>query len=113
LGPFTGTSYLAPSLLDQCFPAELWLKEDIRSIPTFLQRFRQHFSGDVGGHSLRAGGATTLAEAGIPPHMIQAIGHWSSEAEIPNLYSSRLICMASHTVFLLRLPSFFIYSSFF
>jgi hypothetical protein len=78
--PFT--TYLA--LRDKCFPfrAELWLKED-RSIPTrswFLQRFRRHFSGNVGGHSLRAGGATALAEAGVPPHMIQAIGRWSSDA---------------------------------
>jgi hypothetical protein len=79
-GPFT--TYLA--LRDHRFPLrpELWIKED-RSIPTrawFLHRFRQHFSGNVGGHSLRAGGATALAEAGIPPHMIQAIGRWSSEA---------------------------------
>jgi hypothetical protein len=79
-GPFT--RYLAAR--DQLFPlrAELWLKQD-GSIPTrawFLHRFRRHFSGNVGGHSLRAGGATALAEAGIPPHMIQAIGRWSSEA---------------------------------
>jgi hypothetical protein len=80
LGPFK--TYLA--LRDHHFPLrpELWIKED-RSIPTrawFLHRFHQHFSGNVGGHSLRAGGATALAEAGIPPHMIQAIGRWSSEA---------------------------------
>jgi hypothetical protein len=80
LVPFT--KYL--SLCDRLFPfrAELWLRED-GSIPTrawFLNRFRSHFSGDVGGHSLRAGGATALAEAGIPPHMIQTIGRWSSEA---------------------------------
>jgi hypothetical protein len=79
-GPFT--RYLA--LRDHLFPLrpELWIKED-RSIPTrgwFLHRFRQHFSGNVGGHSLRAGGATALAEAGVPPHMIQTIGRWSSEA---------------------------------
>jgi hypothetical protein len=77
--PFT--KYLA--LRDRRFPfrAELWLKED-GSIPTrswFLRFLRRHFQGDVGGHSLRAGGATALAEAGIPPHMIQAIGRWSSE----------------------------------
>jgi hypothetical protein len=78
--PFT--KYLA--LRDHRFPlrAELWLKED-GSIPTrawFLRFLRRHFSGDVGGHSLRAGGATALAEAGIPPHIIQAIGRWSSDA---------------------------------
>ena len=79
-GPFT--TYLA--LRDHHFPLrpELWIKQD-RSVPTrawFLQRFHQHFSGNVGGHSLRAGGATALAEAGIPPHMIQTIGRWSSDA---------------------------------
>ena len=79
-GPFT--KYLA--LRDQRFPLrpELWLTEN-GSIPLrgwFLRRFRQHFTGNVGGQSLRAGGATALAEAGIPPHMVQAIGRWSSEA---------------------------------
>ncbi|KAF8800944.1 hypothetical protein BYT27DRAFT_7311573 [Phlegmacium glaucopus] len=63
---------------DQLFPlrAELWLKRD-GTIPTrswFLHTLRNHFPSDVGGHSLRAGGATALAEAGIPFHIIQAIG---------------------------------------
>jgi hypothetical protein len=74
--------YLA--LRDRLFPlrAELWLKED-GTIPTrawFLRFLRQHFPGHIGGQSLRAGGATALAEAGVPPHMIQPIGLWSSEA---------------------------------
>jgi hypothetical protein len=68
---------------DHLFPlrAELWLKED-GSIPTrswFLHRLRNHLSNNIGSQSLRAGGATALAEAGIPSHMIQAIGRWSSE----------------------------------
>ena len=80
LRPFT--KFLA--MRDRLFPLrpELWLTEN-GSIPTrtwFLNRFHRHFSGNVGGHSLRAGGATALAQAGIPPHMIQAIGRWSSEA---------------------------------
>ena len=61
---------------------ELWLRQD-GTIPTrawFIRRLRLHFSSDVGGHSMRAGGATALAEAGIPPELIQAIGRWSSEA---------------------------------
>ena len=77
-GPFT--RYL--TFRDHCFPlqAELWLKKD-GTIPThawFLRYFCCHFSGDVGGQSLHVGGATALAEAGIPPHMIQVIGdgHW-------------------------------------
>jgi hypothetical protein len=78
--PFT--KYL--SLRDQLFPfrAELWLTED-GTIPTraaFLHILHRHLSGNIGGQSLRAGGATALAEAGIPSHMIQAIGRWSSEA---------------------------------
>jgi hypothetical protein len=60
----------------------LWLRED-GSVPTrgwFIRHLRTHFSDDVAGHSLRAGGATALAEAGIPPHIIQAIGRWASAA---------------------------------
>ena len=63
------------------FHPELWLRED-GSIPTrswFIRRLRSHFPSDVAGHSLRAGGATALAQAGIPPHIIQAIGRWASE----------------------------------
>ncbi|KIJ94651.1 hypothetical protein K443DRAFT_110073, partial [Laccaria amethystina LaAM-08-1] len=30
--------------------------------------------------SLRAGGATSLAENGVPPSIIQAIGRWPSDA---------------------------------
>jgi hypothetical protein len=72
------------SLRDRSFPLrpELWLTEN-GVIPTrswFLHFLRRHLSDNVGGQSLRAGGATALAEAGIPPHMVQAIGRWSSEA---------------------------------
>jgi hypothetical protein len=75
-------TYLAAR--DQRHPwrPELWLRSD-GSIPTrswFMQRLHTHFAHDVGGHSMRAGGATALAEAGIPPDLIQAIGRWSSEA---------------------------------
>jgi hypothetical protein len=68
---------------DRLFPfhPELWLRAD-GSIPTrswFIRRLRQHFPSDVAGHSLRAGGATALAQAGIPPHIIQAIGRWASD----------------------------------
>lgn len=61
---------------------ELWLSQN-GSIPTrrwFMKRLLKIFPKDVGGHSLRAGGATALALAGIPPHIIQAMGRWSSEA---------------------------------
>src|ERR1700678_1440270 len=78
--PFT--RYL--SLRDHLFPfrAELWLTER-GSIPTrawFLRILYQHLSGDIGGQSLRASGATAFAEAGVPPHLVQAIGRWKSSA---------------------------------
>jgi hypothetical protein len=68
---------------DKLFPfhPELWLCAD-GSIPTcgwFIRCLRQHFPSNVAGHSLRAGGATALAQAGIPPHIIPAIGHWASD----------------------------------
>ncbi|KAF8811690.1 hypothetical protein BYT27DRAFT_7088944, partial [Phlegmacium glaucopus] len=74
-------TYLA--LRDRLFPlcVELWLKQD-GSIPTrswFLHLLRKHFPDNISGHSLRAGGASALAEAGLPSHMIQAIGRWSSQ----------------------------------
>jgi hypothetical protein len=71
------------SSCDKLFPfhPELWLRTD-GSVPTrswFIHRLRHHFPTDVAGHSLRAGGATALAQAGIPPHIIQAIGRWASD----------------------------------
>ena len=34
---------------------------------------------DYGTHSLRVGGATSLADAGCPDRLIQTIGRWSSD----------------------------------
>ena len=59
------------------FHPQLWLRAD-GSVPTcgwFIHHLRRHFPADVAGHSLHAGGTTALAQAGIPPHIIQAIGH--------------------------------------
>ncbi|KAL4068728.1 hypothetical protein V8B97DRAFT_1872904 [Scleroderma yunnanense] len=70
---------------DASFPLHplLWIRAD-RSLPThawFLARFRTVFPDpSLGGHSLRSGGATSLAAAGVPPSQIQAIGAWSSLA---------------------------------
>lgn len=77
------THYLASR--DRLFPyhQQLWLCAD-GSVPTrgwFMHRFRKHFpESNVSGHSLRAGGATALAEAGMPVHVIQAVGYWASDA---------------------------------
>ncbi|KAL1698101.1 hypothetical protein EV121DRAFT_177908, partial [Schizophyllum commune] len=73
--PYTAfTRYLKSR--DSLFPyhAELWLRAD-GTVPTrgwFMRRLRHHFpTSDVAGHSLRSGGATAMAEAGVPLHLIQ------------------------------------------
>ena len=69
---------------DDKFPllSPLWLCQN-GSPPTrswFTRRLRQFFDSSVSGHSMRAGGTTLLAELGTPPHLIQAIGRWTSDA---------------------------------
>lgn len=69
---------------DSNFPlsSPLWLTS-AGAVPTrsfFMTRLRQYFTRDVGGQSMRAGGATSLAEHGVPPSLIQFMGRWSSEA---------------------------------
>jgi hypothetical protein len=74
--------YLQTRDLGFPYNPELWLRTD-GSVPTrswFMLWLRKLFARDVTGHSLRSGGATALAEAGVPPHLIQAIGHWASDA---------------------------------
>jgi hypothetical protein len=68
---------------DRLFPfsPDLWLRAD-GSRPTrsfFIRRMRQFFNKDVAGQSMRAGGATSLAENGVPPNLIQAMGRWASK----------------------------------
>jgi len=43
-----------------------------------MHRIRVHFPPEYADHSLRSGGATALAIAGVPADRIQAIGRWSS-----------------------------------
>ena len=60
----------------------LWLTSS-GSIPTrsfFLHRLHLFFSNDIGGHSMRVGGATDLALNGTPPSLIQPVGRWTSES---------------------------------
>ena len=64
------------------FHSELWLRADA-TIPTcawFMRRLRAFFPADISGHSMRSGGATALAVAGVPASQIQAIGRWSSDS---------------------------------
>ena len=69
---------------DRLFPysSDLWLRAD-GSRPSrsfFIRRMKLFFKSDVAGQSMRAGGATSLAENGVPPNLIQAIGRWASSA---------------------------------
>jgi hypothetical protein len=75
-------AYLASR--DRLFPfaSPLWLTKD-GCVPTrsfFIRRLRMFFDSSVGGQSMRAGGATSLAEHGVPPSIIQPMGRWSSAA---------------------------------
>lgn len=40
---------------------------------------RTFFPADVSGHSMRAGGATSLAAAGVSPNGIRDVGRWKSD----------------------------------
>lgn len=60
----------------------LWLSAagTVPSRSFFIDRLRLFFECDVAGQSMRAGGATALAEHGVSPAIIQASGRWASEA---------------------------------
>ena len=69
---------------DRLFPVqpELWLTSQGK-VPTrhwFISRLRHFFPKHYAGHSLRSGGATSLAQAGVPAQTIQAIGRWTSDS---------------------------------
>jgi len=71
---------------DQHFPfhPQLWLKAD-GTVPLrswFIARMRQYFGTDIAGQSLRAGGATAMAEAGAAPELIMGAGRWSSPSSL-------------------------------
>jgi len=69
---------------DARFPlhAPLWLRStgDVPTYSWVVSRLKHALGTDVAGHSLRSGGATTLALAGTPDDHIQAHGRWSSNA---------------------------------
>jgi hypothetical protein len=67
---------------DHLFPlsSPLWLKQD-GTVPTrslFIACLHRFFDKDIGRQSMRAGGATSLAEHGVAPHIIQGISCWAS-----------------------------------
>lgn len=98
---FSGTTVIIPSrpnspncplqtlmryvvIRDSAFPVNPFLL--LRSngyIPTrnwFMKRLRQVFGNHRSGHSLRAGGATAYAQAGVRMETIQRMGRWKSDA---------------------------------
>ena len=69
---------------DHLFPLhpQLWLRKN-GTVPTrswFLHRLSAYCPPDIAGQSMRAGGATALAEAGAPGELIRGAGCWSSDA---------------------------------
>ena len=69
---------------DRLFPLhpQLWLRKN-GTVPTrswFLHRLSAFCPPDIAGQSMRAGGATALAEAGAPGELIRGAGRWSSDA---------------------------------
>ena len=64
------------------FSSPLWIMSQ-GHIPThsfFMCHLHLFFDKSVGRQSMRAGGATSLAEHGIPPSIIQPLSCWSSQA---------------------------------
>jgi hypothetical protein len=69
---------------DSRFPlsSPLWLTAEGKVLTRsfFIRCLHLWFDKDVAGQSIRAGGATSLAENGVAPHIIQGIGRWASTA---------------------------------
>ena len=69
---------------DKLFPLhpQLWIRAN-GATPTrawFLQRLHKFCPREIAGQSIRAGGATALAEAGASGELIRGAGRWSSNA---------------------------------
>ena len=81
----------------------LWLTST-GNVPThdfFIARLHHYFKRDVGSQSMRADGATSLAEHGVPPSLMQLMGHWSSQAFLIYIQKNPVLIQAllysSHT----------------
>ena len=71
---------VSQDILFPLFP-QLWPRSNgpLPSRSWFLSRLHSFFPCSIGGHFIYAGGATSLAAAGVPPSQIQAIGRWRSD----------------------------------
>ena len=73
--------YLASQDLHFPLRPELWLCGD-STLPTcswFIARLHLFSPNSIVGQSMRAGGATALAEAGVAPNLIQTAGRWMTD----------------------------------
>ena len=79
----------------------LWLTQ-AGTVPTrsfFITRLHLFFKRDVAGHSMRAGGATSLAEQGMSPAIIQASGRWVSDTFLVYIWKNPTLLQGFlHTV---------------
>jgi hypothetical protein len=83
---------------DEIFPlaSPLWITSQ-GHVPTrsfFMCRLRTFFGHNIAGQSMRAGGATSLAENGVPPSIIQPLGRWSSPAFLVYIRKSPALIQA-------------------
>lgn len=71
-------------LCDACFPlaSPLWITS-VGHVPTrsfFTKKLATFFNKGIAGQSMCAGGATSLAEHGVAPALIQGTSRWSSDS---------------------------------
>jgi hypothetical protein len=83
---------------DRLFPlsSPLWLTSS-GAIPNrnfFISRLHHFFHKNIGGQSMRAGGATSFAEHGVSPSLIQLMGRWSSEAFLVYIQKNLVLIQA-------------------
>ena len=74
------TNYISSRDTLHPFKPELWLRTSgtVLTRSWFIRKLCRFFPSDIAGQSMRAGGATSLAEAGVALHIIQATGRWAS-----------------------------------
>ena len=74
----------------------LWLmaRGHVPTCSFFINRLWIFFDGSVAGQSMHAGGATSLAENGVPPSIIQPLGQWSSSAFLIYIQKSPTLIQA-------------------